>query len=166
MKEIIAQLRNVKVILIGVGGLLVLCLIFQLGLMVGYKKASFSYRWGENYHRNFGGPRGGFMNMMRDDDFIEGHGVFGKIMTINGSALTIKGQYDREISVVVTNATVIKQFQKTVTVKDLHVDDSVVIIGEPKDSGQIEAKFIRIMPRSSEKKDTPSAMRKIEWRKI
>ena len=32
------------------------------------------------------------------------------------------------------------------TIKDLKIDDFVVVIGTPDEQGQIEAKFIRIMP--------------------
>ena len=149
--------RPLMVAIICIGGLALVCLIFQLGLMVGYQKANFSYRWGENYHRNFGGPRGGFMNMMRDDDSIEGHGVFGQIMTIQGSTLTVKGQYDKEISIIVTDKTVIKRFQKTQSLQDLKVDESIVIIGEPHISGAIEAKFIRVMP------SRPSGKTLVPW---
>jgi hypothetical protein len=40
----------------------------------------------------------------------------------------------------------IERLRETVKISDLKVDDFVVVIGEPNDSGQIEAKFIRLLP--------------------
>src|SRR3989338_5090536 len=69
-----------------IAGLAVLFFVFRLGVIVGYKKASFSYRWGENYQKNFGGPRRGFLGGFFSDrkDFIDSHGAFGQIIKIDG----------------------------------------------------------------------------------
>ncbi len=146
IKDLRARLPQAKVFLWILGGVFVGGLIFQLGLIVGYKKANFSYRWGENYHRNFGGPRGGFINSLRDDDLVKGHGVFGEILKIEGPVLTIKDQNDQELSVVTTRKTIVKRFQATIPFQQLNENDAVVIIGEPNNLGQIVAKFIRVMP--------------------
>ncbi len=144
------QSKNFKISLGCLGGLIVLLLAFQAGIMVGFKKADFSYRWGENYHQNFAGPRGGFFDgMMRDfsdRDFIGAHGVFGQIMKIDGSTLVIKGQDNVEKIVLVKEDTVIERFRETVKLSDLKIDDYITIIGEPNEAGQIEAKLIRIIP--------------------
>lgn len=165
MKELRKRLPEKKVFLWIFGALLVAGLMFHLGLTVGYTKANFSYQWGENYHRNFGGPRGGFMHMPGNNDFVKGHGVFGKILTISGETLTISDQRNTEISVLVTDTTVLKRFQATITLMDLKADDIVVIIGEPNTSGQIQAKFIRVMPaRQSGKTLLPKKLpRQFDW---
>ena len=60
--------------------LIVFLLVFGAGMFVGEKKARFSYRWGENYQRNFAGPRGGFFgNFGREEGLINAHGAFGQI---------------------------------------------------------------------------------------
>ncbi len=129
-----------------VAGLIVLLLVFKAGVMVGYKKASFSYRWGENYHRNFAGPRQGFFGNVSDRNFVESHGTFGQIIKIDGTTLVVRGKNNSEKIIVVKNDTVIRSGGNTVALTDLKVDDSIVTIGEPNNEGQIEAKLIRIMP--------------------
>jgi len=134
----------VAVILI-IFGLALLAGVFSLGVMVGYRKAGFSYAWGENYQRNFGGPRGGFFQAF-NEDFTEGHGVFGQIIKIDGSTLVIKGQDNVEKIVLIKDDTVIRRLTETVKISELKIDDNVVVIGNPNSSGQIEAKFIRLLP--------------------
>lgn len=81
----IFQSKLFKLFLLGIGIFILLLLGFKLGMVVGFGKARFSYRWGENYHQNFAGPRGGFFEDFYDNkDFIEAHGVFGEIIKIDG----------------------------------------------------------------------------------
>lgn len=135
-------------------GIAVCLLIFAAGVSVGFRKANFSYKWGENYHRNFGGPRGGFLQEFRGGDFIEGHGTAGQIIKIDDLAsistpsLVIKGAREAEKIILIKNDTVINRLRETIKPGDLKVDDYVVIIGKPNEAGQIEAKLIRIMPAS------------------
>jgi len=138
--------KNFKGALIGVGAFIAVLLIFGAGMAIGFKKADFSFRWGDNYHKNFGGPRGGFFKDFTGRDFIEAHGVFGQIIKIDGQMIIIKGQGNVERLVVVKDTTIINRGRETIKISDLKVDDSVVIVGQPNASGQIEAKLIRIMP--------------------
>lgn len=133
-------------VIIAVIVLMILLLGFKIGTIVGARKADFSCRWSDNYHRNFGGPQKGFLQGLGDRDFIEANGTFGQIIKIDGFTLVVKGRNDVEKVVLVNDATVIKNFQNTIKVGDLKVDNLVVIIGEPNASGQIEAKLIRVMP--------------------
>lgn len=148
-----------KRIIIGLAVLAALVLIFGAGMFIGGMKARFSYRWAENYHRNFGGPQGGFFSDWRmtppNSDFIEGYGTFGQIIKISGSTLIIKGRNDVEKIILVKNDTVIKRLNETIKIDNLKVDDYVVAIGEPNDAGQIEAKLLRILP-SGEESFNPS----------
>lgn len=147
-----------KIILLTIGLLIIILLIFQAGMLVGFKKAGFSYRWGENYHRNFAGPRGGFLRGFADKDFIEAHGVFGSIIKIDGSTLVIKGERDIEKIILLKDDTVIKYFQDTIKPGDLKVDDHIVVIGSPNEAGQIEAKLIRVLPPPSSGMPPPPGM--------
>lgn len=142
----IFQSKTFKCVLWGIGILIVALLVFKAGMFVGFKKANFSYKWGENYHRNFGGPRGGFFKNFSEKDFVDGYGTFGKIIKIEGSILTIKGQKDAEKTVKINEKTTIKRFKDNIKLTDLKIDDLVVIIGDPNDAGQIEAELIRLMP--------------------
>jgi len=143
------QKDALKWIIIGLASFVIVILIFNAGMFVGGMKARFSYKWAESYHENFAGPRGGFLNDWRNlprRDFINAHGVFGQIIKIEESAIVIKGGDNVEGIVVVKDDTIIERLRETVKISDLKVDDFIVVIGEPNDSGQIEAKFIRLLP--------------------
>jgi len=144
----IFQSKAFQVVTWVVAGLIVLLVIFWLGMFVGRNRAMFSYRWGENYHRNFGGPREGFLGGFFSDrtDFIESHGVFGQIIKIDGSTLVVKGGDNVEKIILTKDDTSVMRFQTRVKLSDLKVDDYIVVVGQPNESGQIEAKLIRVMP--------------------
>lgn len=144
-----------KKVIIGLVCFVILIGIFFVGILVGETKARFSYRWAENYHQNFGGPRQGFMgdtrNLPRPNDFIAGHGTFGEILKINPSAdsrqagdFIIKGQNDMEKLIMVNNKTVIQNGKMNISFQDLNTGDQALVIGSPNDQGQIEGKLIRI----------------------
>jgi len=145
------QSKAFKITLGVIGGIIIFLLIFSIGMFVGFKKANFSYRWGENYHQNFGGPREGLFRDFRGEDFIAAYGAAGQIIKIDGSTLVVKGRDNVEKIVLLADSTVIKRFQETIKATDLKVDDFVVVIGEPNDSGQVGAKFIRVLPPSPPK---------------
>ena len=138
-----------KRIIIIIAGFVVLALVFGAGIFVGGMKARFSYRWAENYHQNFAGPRNGFMGDWRNfpsapENFIESHGTFGEIIKINGSDFVIKGQNDMEKVIVINENTVIEKGRTAIKKDELKVGDSIVVIGSSNDKGQIEAKLIRL----------------------
>ena len=138
-----------KILAISLGiilAIVALLLAFKLGTVVGFHKADFSFKWGENYHRNFAGPKGGFFKNFDDRNFMPAHGVFGKIIKIDVGSLIIQGQDNIEKSIYLSNKTIIERFRETIKPQDLKIDDRVVIIGAPSSTGQIEAQFIRIMP--------------------
>jgi hypothetical protein len=138
-----------KWILIGLGIFIIAALIFKAGMFVGAMKANFSFRWAEQYHKNFAGPRAGFFGDWRMPpfgDFIEGHGTFGEIIKIEGNNLVVKGRENIEKIVLVNEKTVIKSGFKDIKISDLKVGDIIVIIGSPNEQGQIEAKLIRVFP--------------------
>ncbi len=147
-KNIIDFLKSKKmaVIIVVVSGLALLAAAFSFGIFIGYHKARFSYAWGENYSRNFGGPRKGMVNTFVGDGFITGHGVSGQIIKIDGQTLVVKGQDNVEKIIVINDDTVIRRLRETIKLSDLKINDMVTVIGNPDDSGQIEAKFLRILP--------------------
>jgi len=128
-------------------GLIVILLVFKLGMDIGFRKADFSYRWGENYYRNFAGPAQRFPeNMMRHDDFMDAHGVFGQIIKIDGTSLVIKDRDNVEKIVLTKDDTIIKNLNQTIKLSELKGDEQIVVIGEPETDGKISAKLIRILP--------------------
>ncbi len=136
------------IVIAGFFSLALLTGIFGLGVAVGYQKANFSYAWGENYHRNFGGPKGGFVHDFSrnfgDKDFINGHGIFGQIIKIDDNMIIVKGKDGVEKPVIISDKTTVNKWRESIKISDLKVDDQIIIIGDPNEQGQIEAKFIRI----------------------
>lgn len=137
--------------ILGIAAVIILLFVFKIGTIVGARKANFSCQWSDNYHRNFGGPKEGFLKgfeNFRDRDFIEANGAFGQIIKIdaNSSNLVVKGRNDIEQIILIKDNTTIRHLQNTIKLNDLKIDDNVVVIGEPNSAGQIEAKFIRLMP--------------------
>lgn len=135
-----------KRVIIGLAGFIVIILIFGAGVKVGTLKARYSYRWADNYHKNFAGPRGGFLGDWRSfpsGDFIGGHGAFGEIIELSDSSFVIKGREDIEKIIVITEETIIKKGRETIQ-DGLVVGNRVTVIGSPNEEGQIEAKLIRV----------------------
>ncbi len=153
------QSKIFRGLICGVIILIVGLLIFKAGMIVGEKKAGFSYGWGENYHRNFGGPPPGFFQGLGDRDFMAAHGTFGKIIKIDGQTLTILGPNNIEKSIVLSDQTVVNFLHETLKSTDLKLDQYIVVIGQPNDASQIEAKLIRVMPNPAENQpgNPPSA---------
>ena len=140
------QTRSFKIFFISIAGLIAVLLIFNIGMNVGFRKAGFSYKWGDNYHKNFAGPKGGFLADFGHDDFIQAHGVFGQIIKIDGSSVIINGNDKTEKIILINNDTIIRRFRDSLKLSDLKVNDYLVVIGQPNEAGQIEARLIRLLP--------------------
>jgi len=148
-----------KKIIIGLAVFVVALLIFSAGVFVGGARARFSYQWAENYHKNFAGPKEGFMGDWRErppapENFIEGHGVFGEIIELKEDGFVVNGRDNVEKIVISNKDTVIKKGAENST-ETLKVGDQVVIIGSPNETGQIEAKLIRIFDEKEMEKPFP-----------
>ncbi|MCX6735173.1 MAG: DUF5666 domain-containing protein [Candidatus Peregrinibacteria bacterium] len=143
--------RKFKYITGAVGTVIVLLLIFQAGVMFGFHRANFGYRWSESYGDNFfprpmmggGGMMGGFNNR----DYMMSHGAFGEILKIDGSMITVKGRYEAEKNVLIDKDTVFESDEIEVKATDLKVGDDIFVIGAPNEAGQVLAKVIRILPK-------------------
>ena len=95
------------IIILATTGLVVLVFVFGLGVFVGTKKAEFSFQWADEYHKNFGGPQGGFFGDMMGQNFTEANGVFGQIIKIADQTLTIQGNDNVEKNILITDKTTI-----------------------------------------------------------
>ena len=83
---------------------------------------------------------------MSGRDFIEAHGTFGRVLKIDGSSLVIQGVDNIEKLVATDANTEIRRFHDIIKLNDLRTDESVIVIGEPGENGQLIAKFIRVLP--------------------
>ncbi len=129
-------------VLVVVGAALGALIIFDAGVMVGRHELLFSAHWGDNYERNFGGP--GMMDF--DDHGPMANGAFGKVLQSASSTLLIATPMNQEERVVISDDTIIRDHQNTLSTTSLAAGTYVTVIGEPDDHGQIEAKLIRVMP--------------------
>lgn len=124
-------------------------LIFQAGEAVGYRKATFTHGFGNNFYRGFDERPGRFM-VMRGGGPLAAHGATGQIVSINLPTFIVAGPDGVEKIVVVQDDTLVRQPSGDVTANDLKVDDFVVVLGEPNADAHIEARLIRVMPFSPE----------------
>jgi len=140
------QSKLFKGVILGIAAFMLLMLVFGCGVFIGGKRADFSFKWAEAYHRNFAGPRGGFFDNFMSRDFMDANGLFGQIIKVEGQTLTIKSQDNVEKIVIVKSDAAIRRQKDNLKLSDIRAGDNIVVIGEPNNDGQIEAKLIRIMP--------------------
>jgi hypothetical protein len=148
--------RNFKIAALAVGVIIIALVSFAGGVAIGFHKARFSYKFGENYERNFvGGPfQGpgmmegrGPQEMMRNFDgrgFRNGHGIAGSIISVVDNKIVIKDRAGQENTITVSDQTLIKSGQDTIKVADLKQDEQIVVMGRPGDNGTINADLIRV----------------------
>lgn len=122
--------------------------IFVVGETVGYKKASFSYRWGSFYERNFIGPRDGRPRVTRElgRKFMNPHGAFGTVVAVDASSMLVAGDGAAEKMVRIGDGTALRKFRDAVGSADIRVGDSVVVVGAPDGDGVLDARLIRVLP--------------------
>jgi len=145
IKEVLKE-SKVKNLIFVLGCILAGLIIFQAGMFVGFKKAGFSFRTGEEYFRQMNGrPNDQFMGINRGD-FENSHGAMGKIISIKLPFIVVSEPQGSEKTIVISTSTDIKKFKGSIKSTDLKVNDFVVVIGSPTDNAEVEAKLIRIMP--------------------
>ncbi len=138
--------KKVRAVLWILGGLILLCLVFGLGIAVGYGRARFTVGFDRNYYQNFygmspgvGGPGGPIAN----------HGIVGTVIDLGTSTISVKDGNNNEQSVALSSDTVIREENNDITIGSINIGDEIAVIGEPNDQGQVEARFVRIFPASS-----------------
>lgn len=151
----IVKSKKFKIAVLVVGVFFVALVSFAGGVAVGFKKARFSYKFGENYERNFIGPHmRGPMGMMGrpgefDPDFMSrgfrnAHGIAGTIISVADNKIIIKDRDGQENTISVDDKTLIKRGRDTISVNDLKNDDQIVVMGRPGDNGTISADLVRV----------------------
>jgi hypothetical protein len=143
--------ENFKIIIYIFGVLGVVILIFQAGMSVGFKKASFERNWENNYERNFGSPhRNPKMELGGYGDFgnlPNANGAIGRIIKTELPNVIVMDDKDmiEKVIIIDENTKIIKMREELVK-EDLKIDDFIIVIGNPNEEGQIQAKLIRLMP--------------------
>lgn len=136
-----------KVILCSIVGILVLLFVFQAGVYVGFQKASFYDKIGENYFHEINKGPGGMMGIP-NGDFESTHGAVGKIIELKLPLAVIEDQSSIEKTIQIASSTSIKDADGDETVSNLKIDDYVVVFGSPASSTDpiLIAKLIRVLP--------------------
>ncbi|MEK7519900.1 MAG: hypothetical protein AAB581_01490 [Patescibacteria group bacterium] len=164
--------KAVRVALMVIMALVIVFAAFKAGVIVGAKKAYFTDRWEKGYYQNFGGrsfdmPHHGLFDGFRDRDFMMASGVYGRVIKADSGSIVIRDRDDVEKIIVAGADTIVKHLRGSIALSDIHVDDTVVVIGEPNDVGQIVAKLIRLVPPlpagAETATATPPFMRGMHW---
>jgi hypothetical protein len=127
--------------------LLIALVIFWAGMAVGYRKAQFAYHWDDHYADQFGGAHSPFATppgMTDPDTSPDSHGATGEIVTVSLPVVVVKGQDEPEKEILIGTSTPIRRYHDVVASTTLRAGDTVVVIGEPNDQGQIQASFVRV----------------------
>ncbi len=141
----ILQSKKFKKIICALCIIIGILVVFQAGMMVGYHKAGSSYRFGENYYREFEGHHPKMIGMP-GENFPDAHGAIGKIVSITLPTIVIADPNNIEKVVLLKDETLIRHFRETINAANLKADDFIVVIGTPNEQGEIEAKLIRLLP--------------------
>lgn len=146
----VSESKNVRRVLMGLVVLIVLIGVFKLGEIAGYHRAQFAGRYGESFNRNFNGFAGGPAGMMggvpRELLAPGGHGAAGNIVSIALPNIVVADRDGLEKTVHISSTTDIREFRDQLTASSLTIGESVIVLGMPGDSGQIEAELIRALP--------------------
>jgi hypothetical protein len=142
----IFESKKFMYLLCAIAGLIVLALVFRAGELTAYRKAAFVEGWSNHYEENFADDHHPLFSDA-DDQFPNTHGAIGKVIKISLPQIVVLDDNDKtEKSVMIGAGTSIFKKKKTLQPADIKVDDKVVVIGEPTNAGQVDAKFIRILP--------------------
>lgn len=164
----IMQSKKVKIVAVIVGLVAISVASMAVGVAVGLHKAKFSYRWGENYERNFiGKPVGGHgmmfsgpernewgermgMRGMHGGAFRNPHGIAGSILSLSENLMVVKDGNNQENTISISDSTLIKFGGETISKSDLKEGDRIVVLGKPGDDGVVKAALIRIFDRTEQ----------------
>jgi hypothetical protein len=137
-----------KIIIVLLFQLILLLGAFSLGLNVGQHKAKYTYAWVKNYPNNFPLPSG--KNFVippppESGQYFNAHGVDGTILSLKETSAVIKDDNGTEKTILIQPQTFIKHNFETFTIKNLKIGQQILVLGEANESGQIQAKFIRVL---------------------
>ena len=131
-------------IIIGIIILIGLLAIFNVGVIVGMKKAEFENRVASQTTNFFPGPRTGMMRGFMGIDAHASTSTIGSISKIDGSTLTIQEKDGTEKSVLINDKTLLRQNRTTMMATDLKTGENIVAFGSTDANGNIVATLIRV----------------------
>jgi hypothetical protein len=129
--------------LIAVGLFLAALIIFQAGVYVGVRKASLSFRMGDNYYRALG--PGEFPGGALGEELSEADGASGKILSVTLPTFVVEDRNGEKV-ILLNDQTGIRFMRDSTSSSAIMPGDGAIVIGEPDDKGEIQATFIRLLP--------------------
>jgi hypothetical protein len=135
--------------------LFVVLIIFATGMYAGYSKAEFVYNWRNNYTRSINDPLSPFAPFEHDMDDTNPHGAIGTIVSTNFPSFIVKGPHQAEEIVVVGSSTMVRNMRAPTSTDILRPGEQVIVIGQPDQSGRIQATFVRVMPKPPQFSTSP-----------
>ena len=122
--------------------ILVLLVVYALGIVVGYRRATFETAFDDHYSRTFN------VGMMLNPPMMP-HGVIGRVIDIATGTLSVRDPFGNEVYVLIASGTTVREFNEDVSAATIANGDNVAVIGEPDADGDVEARFIRLFRASS-----------------
>lgn len=144
----ITQSKVLIIVALIAGFIAILAFVFQVGVFVGFHKASFLFKNGDNFYKAYGNRDNrmmGGMGMLKDE-LSGGHGAIGKIVKIELPNLVVLGPDNIEKIIITSTTTSVREARNEKSIGDLSLDNFITVLGTPNEQGQIVAKFIRILP--------------------
>ena len=126
----------------------VVLFIFEAGVIVGYKSAFFSSHLGDNYYKNFEGgePDEHVFSNLNPVNLPSANGAAGSILKISLPSIVVADKDGTEKTIIVTDDTIFRQFRNDISSSNLKIGDFIIVVGSPTNTGEIEAKLVRVVP--------------------
>ncbi len=128
------------------GAILVILIIFQAGVLIGYERGTHALNWETDMGRGMGDPRSMLAPFMHDTDDPSSHGAIGTVVSVHQPLFMVKGASQAERVVVIVPSTLIRRMHTMASTSDILPGTQVVVIGAPGVDGRLQADFIRILP--------------------
>jgi len=139
--------HKLKMIIYIVAGFVILLFVFQAGMFVGFEKASFYNKIGENYFHEINGNQNSIAGIQRGD-LESAHGAVGQIVQLKLPLIVIADRSGIEKTIQIASTTQIRDTDGDEKVDNLKMNDFVVVFGSPSSSTDpiLLARLVRILP--------------------
>lgn len=153
----ITESKKIKILIVSIILSAILFGAFQAGVFIGFHKASFLFKSGDNFYKSFGERNDKVVDSMSiggrmfKDEFSGGHGAVGKIIKVNLPNIILIGPDNIEKIIVVSENTSIRYGRQTSSINSLNTDQNISVLGTPDNEGRIIAKYIRIVQNTNKR---------------
>ncbi len=128
-----------KWVALGIIAVLLVAFIFLAGVGIGSHRGHFGSEEGRP-------PFSAFGIFLPHAYIVHGHGAVGDVSSVATSSLTLTEREGDTVTVNIASTTTIETHRGTTTLSSFAVGTHVIVIGEPEATGNIAARFIRVLP--------------------